>query len=173
MRLCWGHPPHQLWLPHVCTAGGSPLPPLCSGWVSPGWVTPGGALQGPHSLSPVSLSGSLPDADGPLSLNQGCPLPWGLSHTHTHTYALCTSSQGSCLPNTSSSSPHCVLSPWSPRGLGWAQAPSSLPPCLCMALDKGRRVRLMVPLPQTIKPRWSVQSPGSSPGLWARITEIP
>lgn len=105
-----------------------------------------------------ALSGALSPTPTAAVPGPGLSPPVGThTHTHTLTYALCTSSQGPCLPNTSSPSPHCTLFPWSPRGWGWARAPPSPSPCSCMAPDTGQWVRLVVPLPQTIKPRWSVQ----------------
>lgn len=138
--------------------GGSPLPPVCCGWVPPGWVTPGGGpsrVLTPSPLCHFQAHSPTPTAAVP---GPGLSPPVG-THTHTH---LCTLYE---LAGSLSSQhllpilpiPPLYPVPVVPKGLRLGTSPPSPPPCSCMAPDTGQRVRLVVLLPQTIKPRWSVQ----------------
>lgn len=160
MGQCWGHtPPAQAspcpWGLHCWEAAPSLLSAVA------GSPPAGSPLGGPSRVltpSPtVSLPGSLPDADSRCPRTRAAPSR-GDTHTHTHTH-LCTLYElaGSLSSQHLLPIPPLYPVPVVPKGPGLGTSPPSPPPCSCMAPDTGQRVRLVVLLPQTIKPRWSVQ----------------
>lgn len=153
--------------------GGSPLPPVCCGWVPPGWVTPGGAQQGPHPVPHCVTSRLTPRRRQPLSPDQGCPLPWGHTHTHTHSPMHFVRARRVPVFPTPPSHPPTVSCSRGPQGAGAGHEPPFPSPLL--VYGPGHRAAGPARGAAATDNKTSLVSsggPGSSPGPCVGITEV-